>query len=313
MGPGGEAHPLEGGLHQRVPGAVQAAEVPDHGGGHIGIAGDAGAGKAGGLDGPGGVHRVLHVGGALRRLLPPHGGILHRGTLTRRSIRSSRGPEIFSTYLATSRSEQVHRPEGCPRQPHGQGFMAATSWNRAGRCRVPPARVTVTRPSSSGWRRVSMPSGGTRAARPETAPRCGPGITLPAGAPVRRRSGRGRERYDGARGRGRARSSPVPPGSVPAMEWILVASSASSGLMSGRMEGSRLASMLLPDPGGPISSRLWEPAAAISMARRAPACPITSRRSGPAASSASGTQAVAGRRRSSPRRWRARAPTSGTP
>ena len=80
------------------------------------------------------------------------------GTLTWRSIRSSRGPEIFSTYLATSRSEQVHRPEGCPRQPHRQGFMAHTSWNRAGRCSVPQERATVTVPSSRGWRMASSTS-----------------------------------------------------------------------------------------------------------------------------------------------------------
>ena len=80
------------------------------------------------------------------------------GTLTWRSIRSSRGPEIFSTYFSTSRSEQVHRPEGCPRQPHRQGFMAHTSWNRAGRCSVPPERATVTSPSSRGWRMASSTS-----------------------------------------------------------------------------------------------------------------------------------------------------------
>ncbi|OQC31428.1 MAG: hypothetical protein BWX66_02076 [Deltaproteobacteria bacterium ADurb.Bin058] len=33
------------------------------------------------------------------------------------------------------------------------------------------------------------------------------------------------------------------------------------------MEAIRLASMVLPEPGGPIISRLWRPAAAISIAR----------------------------------------------
>ncbi len=37
--------------------------------------------------------------------------------------------------------------------------------------------------------------------------------------------------------------------------------------MSGKMEGSRLLSILLPEPGGPMSSTLWLPAAATSKAR----------------------------------------------
>ena len=46
------------------------------------------------------------------------------------------------------------------------------------------------------------------------------------------------------------------------------------------MEGRRWASIDLPVPGGPISSRLWCPAAAISSARRASGCPRTSAKSG---------------------------------
>ena len=34
--------------------------------------------------------------------------------------------------------------------------MAHTSWNRAGRRSVPPARATVTSPSSRGWRMFSI-------------------------------------------------------------------------------------------------------------------------------------------------------------
>ena len=51
--------------------------------------------------------------------------------------------------------------------------------------------------------------------------------------------------------------------------------------MAGRIPGRRCASMLLPVPGGPIISRLWPPAAAISSARRARGWPRTSARSGP--------------------------------
>ena len=43
----------------------------------------------------------------------------------------------------------------------------------------------------------------------------------------------------------------------PATEWTFVASIASSGLMAGRIVGRRFASMLLPAPGGPISSTLY--------------------------------------------------------
>src|SRR5699024_2461914 len=55
------------------------------------------------------------------------------------------------------------------------------------------------------------------------------------------------------------------------------ASWASSG---GRMLGRREAIMVLPVPGGPVSSRWWAPAAATSAARRARAWPSTSAKSG---------------------------------
>ena len=64
---------------------------------------------------------------------------------------------------------------------------------------------------------------------------------------------------------GRWCSSPQPAGSTPAMLWILVVSMASSKVSGGRMPASRLASMLLPEPGGPIIRTLCEPAAATSM------------------------------------------------
>ena len=40
-----------------------------------------------------------------------------------------------------------------------------------------------------------------------------------------------------------------------------------------------LASMVLPEPGGPIISRLWPPAAATAIARMAVCCPRTSQKS----------------------------------
>ena len=45
---------------------------------------------------------------------------------------------------------------------------------------------------------------------------------------------------------------PLPAGSTPATEWIFVATMASSSVMRGRIVASRLASMVFPDPGGPI-------------------------------------------------------------
>ena len=48
----------------------------------------------------------------------------------------------------------------------------------------------------------------------------------------------------------------------------------------GRMPASRLASIVLPEPGGPIISTLCVPAAATSSARLAVVWPRTSRKSG---------------------------------
>ncbi len=52
----------------------------------------------------------------------------------------------------------------------------------------------------------------------------------------------------------------------PATEWILVVSSDSSVFMGGKMPDSRRASMVFPEPGLPIISKLCAPAAAISKA-----------------------------------------------
>ena len=79
----------------------------------------------------------------------------------------------------------------------------------------------------------------------------------------------------GARNGRSVTSRPVP---SPAALWILrdlERLRRRSG--GGRMPGSRRASMVLPAPGGPIMSRLWPPAAAISSARLASSWPRTSR------------------------------------
>src|SRR5438552_336637 len=96
------------------------------------------------------------------------------------------------------------------------------------------------------------------------------------------------------------------PSRRPATLWIIVTSIASSSASGGRIDGRRRASMVLPEPGGPMSSTLWPPAAATSRARRACACPRTSARS-PAASGAAARSAspstVVGLRVASPRTW----------
>ena len=78
------------------------------------------------------------------------------------------------------------------------------------------------------------------------------------------------------------------------------------------MEGRRLASMDLPEPGGPTIKMLWLPAAAISRARFTGACPFTWAKSGPGSGSQLPSQRGAGEMGSSPVKWRASWRTSAT-
>ena len=82
----------------------------------------------------------------------------------------------------------------------------------------------------------------------------------------------------GAR-KGRRPTRPSSRVRMPATEWILVVSMASSKDMGGRMVGMRRASMVLPEPGGPIIRTLCPPAQATSSARLAWVCPRTSAKS----------------------------------
>ena len=86
-------------------------------------------------------------------------------------------------------------------------------------------------------------------------------------------------------------------------EWILVASSASARVMGGRMDGSRRAIMLLPEPGGPTMSRSGPPAAAISRARLTVSWPRTSSRSGRTGGTTVPSHGAAGAMGPSPVRW----------
>ena len=68
-----------------------------------------------------------------------------------RSMRSSKAGD--AARVARHRSGvQAQARAGCPRHPQGQGFMAATSWKRAGNRAVRMAREISTRPVSSGSR-----------------------------------------------------------------------------------------------------------------------------------------------------------------
>ena len=61
--------------------------------------------------------------------------------------------------------------------------------------------------------------------------------------------------------------------------------------------------MDLPEPGEPISSTLWPPAAAISSARFTFSCPITSAKSGSGVRGAEGSHRGVGGMALSPFRW----------
>src|SRR5437763_3706105 len=72
-----------------------------------------------------------------------------RASATRRSKRSSTGPESRRPYLPRAASEHRQAP-GIDPSPHGHGFMAPTSRKRAGKVTLARARHTRTTPSSSG-------------------------------------------------------------------------------------------------------------------------------------------------------------------
>ena len=76
--------------------------------------------------------------------------------------------------------------------------------------------------------------------------------------------------------RGRTVSSVDPRLSFPATECIFVVSRASRSVRGGSMVGRRLASIVLPAPGLPISRMLWPPAQDTSNARFTFSCPRTS-------------------------------------
>ena len=157
--------------------------------------------------------------------------------------------------------------------------MLATSMKLAGKVTEPPLRETVMQPSSRGWRSASRAerwySGiSSKNRTPWWARLISPGLTVRLPPP---HSATVLAVWWGERN-GRSVTMPSSP-KMPATEWILVTSSASAKVISGMMEGMQRASIVLPVPGGPTSSRLCPPLTATSRARRATAWPLTKARS----------------------------------
>ena len=71
-----------------------------------------------------------------------------------RSGRAARATACPGTQTAAA-AEHLQSAAGSPRAPHGQRFIAATSWKRAGNTARPPTRAMLTTPSSSGCRSAS--------------------------------------------------------------------------------------------------------------------------------------------------------------
>ena len=157
--------------------------------------------------------------------------------------------------------------------PHGQGFIAQTSWNRAGYTHRALTREMVTTPSSMGWRRASSTArGNSGSSSRNSTPLCALEISPGAAARPPPMSATALVVWCGAE---KGRRVISPPETSPDTEWMTVVSSASCSVMRGRMPGRQRASMVLPEPAVPMSP----PLAAISSALRAAYCPRTDARS----------------------------------
>ena len=204
-----------------------------------------------------------------------------RGIATARSNRSRSARESFSRYAASRCVVHAHSTAGSPRAPHGHMFIVPTSCEA---CREERVAADARDRNDAVLQRLSQRlEHGARELRQlveeQHAAMRQRHLTRPRARPSAhdRRRGCAVMRRPKRRHRTRAR---VPGGSRPATEWIRVTSSASARVSAGRIPGKRRASIVFPVPGGPISRRLCEPAAAISSARRARSCPRTSARSG---------------------------------
>jgi hypothetical protein len=131
-------------------------------------------------------------------------------------------------------------------------------------CRA--AREMVMRPVSSGSRSASSAARGIRAVRRGTARRRAPARSRPAAAVSRRPPA---PRAGAVVRRAIPGAAPARGVEAPGQAGSAALASASSSLIGGSRPGRRCASIDLPVPAGPTSSRLWPPAAAISSARLA--------------------------------------------
>ena len=157
---------------------------------------------------------------------------------------ASRGAGALGRGIAarSARTEVHRRHELEARREDDLARRPARSRSRRPRAAgaVPRARCAGTRPA----RRGSSTPRCARLASPGRGDEPPPTIAADRGAC-------GAARETAARTRAAA-----PAASSPATEWIRVTSSASSGGSRGRIPGSRRASIVLPVPGGPPSSRL---------------------------------------------------------
>ena len=171
------------------------------------------------------------------------------------------------------------RERARPKYPQGQGFIAPTSMNRAGKIAVRAARAI--RDAALFQRLAQHLQHAALELRHLVEEQHAVVREADFARPRLRAAADQRDVRDRVvRRPKRPRASrPAPGGSSPATEWIAVTSSASSKVSGGRIPGSRRAIIVLPAPGGPTSSRLCPPAAAISSARRASVWPRTSAKS----------------------------------
>ncbi len=162
--------------------------------------------------------------------------------------------------------------------PQRQGFMAATSWKRAGSVARALARLIST--SLSRWagaarRALRLESGSSsRKSTPRCASETSPGLACsppPTSAAIE-------AEWCGAR-KGRRSVSWPAVGDQPATECTIETSSSSRGASGGRIEGRTARQHRLARPGGPLNSSACAPAAAISSTRFALSWPLMSRRS----------------------------------
>ena len=198
-------------------------------------------------------------------------------------MRSRSGPDRRPRYRATCGGVQRHaRADVAAQSRTGRGSSPPTSMKRAGKTAVRAARAIVTR---ALFERLAQhleraPAELRHLVEEQHAVVREADLARPRLRSAARPAPRPRS-CGAARGTAASTTEPAPGGSRPATEWIarrpraLRRTSAAAGFRR-----SRRASIVLPAPGGPTSSRLWPPAAAISSARRASGWPRTSARSG---------------------------------